>query len=464
MPAFTLGGTIAGGGNQINNVIIGTSTPLAGSFTTVAASTSVTVTSASANALTVGRQGATNPALQVDASAATSVTGLKIAAAAAAGGVSISAISSGTNEPLFLDAKGSGGISLGATSTGAITLTRATTLSAALTYGGVTLANAVTGTGNMVLSTSPTLTTPALGTPSALVLTNATGLPLSTGVAGDLPFANLAQGSALSVLGVTGNATADVASIAAGSDHQVLRRSGAALTFGAVNLASSNAVTGNLPVANLNGGTGASSSTFWRGDGVWSVPAGGGDLVGPASSTDNAAVRFDGTTGKLGQNAALIIADTTGALSRSGNGGIPLQGTNTNDSAAAGFVGEFQTATLGAGSATPMTTITPKTITSISLTAGDWDLTGFVTYVQAGGTTMTACLSSISEVDNTRDIANEGILSFGAGITGGANPTGFTPVVRKLLSATTTIYLVGRADFSVSTCSGWGTIRARRVR
>ena len=40
--AFTLGGTIAGGGNQINNVIIGTSTPLAGSFTTINASTSIT--------------------------------------------------------------------------------------------------------------------------------------------------------------------------------------------------------------------------------------------------------------------------------------------------------------------------------------------------------------------------------------------------------------------------------------
>ena len=43
--AFTLSGTVAGGGNQLNNVIIGTSTPLAGNFTTVSATTSVTTPS-----------------------------------------------------------------------------------------------------------------------------------------------------------------------------------------------------------------------------------------------------------------------------------------------------------------------------------------------------------------------------------------------------------------------------------
>lgn len=81
---------------------------------------------------------------------------------------------------------------------------------------------------------------------------------LSNGVTGDLPFANLTQGSALSVLGVTGNATADVASIAAGTDNQVLRRSGTALAFGAVNLASTNAVTGTVPLG--NGGTGQTTA------------------------------------------------------------------------------------------------------------------------------------------------------------------------------------------------------------
>jgi hypothetical protein len=82
-----------------------------------------------------------------------------------------------------------------------------------------------------------------------------------------LGFVNLAQGSGLSVLGVTGNSTADVGSIAAGTDHQVLRRSGTALAFGAVALDQAAAVSGLLPVA--SGGSGAGTLTgYVKGNGT----------------------------------------------------------------------------------------------------------------------------------------------------------------------------------------------------
>jgi len=57
---------------------------------------------------------------------------------------------------------------------GTLEVTGATTLSAALTYGGVTLSNAVTGTGNMVLATSPTFTTSVLSSATTIAVFNTT--------------------------------------------------------------------------------------------------------------------------------------------------------------------------------------------------------------------------------------------------------------------------------------------------
>lgn len=95
-----------------------------------------TITSASASALTVGRLGATTPALKVDASTATSITGVQIKSAGASGGVAISAIGEASNGNMTIDAQGSGTLTLNGTATGNIVMGRATTgVSTSLTGG-----------------------------------------------------------------------------------------------------------------------------------------------------------------------------------------------------------------------------------------------------------------------------------------------------------------------------------------
>jgi hypothetical protein len=138
-------------------------------------------------------------------------------------------------------------------------------------------------------------------------------IDLSNGVTGDLPFSNLTQGSALSVLGVTGNAIADVASISAGSDHQVLRRSGTAVSFGAVNLASTNAVTGTLPLG--NGGTGQTTAQASMNSFAGAVTSGqylrgnGTNVVMSAIQAGDVPTLNQNTTG----SAATVTGNATGS-------------------------------------------------------------------------------------------------------------------------------------------------------
>lgn len=155
-----------------------------------------------------------------------------------------------------------------------------------------TVTNTGTLTANRLILGNGTVDVTAaasLGTTTTLLHGNASGAPsfgavaLAADVSGDLPLANLAQASAVNRLLGRGSASG------AGDFQEITL--GANLTM-----------TGTVLSATSGGGGGT------------------GDFVGPASSTDNAIVRFDGTTGKLGQNSVGIVTDAglTSALTLGG--------------------------------------------------------------------------------------------------------------------------------------------------
>lgn len=157
------------------------------------------------------------------------------------------------------------------------------------------------------------------------------------------------------------------------------------------------------------------------------------------------------------------VSFTAGATAAVGQ----LPGTATNDSATSGNVGEIVPSTVLLGSAVVLSTGVPANVTSISLTAGDWDVWAEGAFDGPGTTNVTGMRVSVSTTTGT-EVTTAGNF---ASVTGAGTSTFSTfdatltaGPVRESLSGTTTVFMVARCNFTVSACNAYGVLRARRVR
>lgn len=190
----------------------------------------------------------------------------------------------------------------------------------------------------------------------------------------------------------------------------------------------------------------------WTASGTWTLPAvtlGGAITYGGVTLT-NAVTG----TGKM-------VLDTAPTVSQPN-----LVGTTTNNSAAAGSVGEFVTSAQ-AIAATGLTNNVASTTASISLTAGDWDVWIDALFDGDPTTVVDRVIASLSTVNSTLD-NNTGNRADVCGFH--LTPFQYSRLcptvgpVRVSLAGTTTYYFVSMANFTVSNCGTGGVISARRRR
>lgn len=124
------------------------------------------------------------------------------------------------------------------------------------------------------------------------------------------------------------------------------------------------------------------------------------------------------------------------------------------------------TAFVATGSAVALTNVTSATVTSMTLTPGDWEVSAATNFDSSSTTSVTQLIASLSLVNATLDesAGYTNRLNIPATVPGLTYTSVLNGPVRFPVAVNTTVYLVARATFSVSTLAAWGLLRARRIR
>lgn len=318
---------------------------------------------------------------------------------------------------------------------------------------------------NVGLSGAPLVFNGAGGTPSSITLSNGGGLPVSSGLTGAGTGVISALGVAVNTSGGFATSLAPVFSGQATLPGADIRSTSAMGALAIDTSKSMNTKSISVDSTFTFSGAPASGSMFAMrvtnsdtASHVLTIPSSFSvsqglvitSIVIPASGKLLLLWQYDGSAYNLFGDPLIITGNS-------------LSGTIAADNAIGGTLGQIASSLVASGSAVSLTTATAANVTSISLTAGDWDVEGNVNYIAATATVTTkqaAVNSTSATLPTDGSEVYSGVQMTLVSVTDGIG----LPRKRINVNITTTVYLIAQATFSAGAVTAFGSITARRVR